>query len=366
MARRTLRPARFVPALALAVMLIITAGPADAAGSVVLTKGGTLYEVYPATYGQIAGEAAGIDADLPVLALRTTPSGGKATVQVVEGTLDADVDASEAIEFDEDTQSLFIAYTKQQNLYAGLRIALLANGLWTERPLRPTPVYALSAHARLVLTRQTYLDPSSEDPDVFVAKTRSILSVIWWEDGLLSQAKYAPLFIEDGVLNLDAINVYNLNELAGDAGSTSVAGLSPASFSFPAIQRSGAGDGSVVLSFANLATQKQTVLSLNFASAPPPGPGTAGPVRYSRHQPLGVKLQDGEIPKGGDIAMANSVGTIISPSGNPTFYWVEGAKKVKAVRGNAKPDAPPIVIPIRSDFSVDKAIAVVREMAEKE
>jgi hypothetical protein len=363
---RVVHPARLlhaVPALVLAAVLVLAAGTA-LAGSAVLTKSGTLYEVYPATYGQVAGDAAGGSASLPVLALRTTPSGGAPTVQIVDGTLDSDIEGSESIEFEEETQTVFLVFTKEQSLFKGVNVALLRDGQWSAQLLLPTTGFTLGMNPKMVLTRQQYVDISSTDPTQTIEKWRSIVSVTWWEEGPLSQAKFSALFVEDGALNRDAITSYNLNDLAGATGPTSEAGLAPASYSFPAVQRGYAGDGSVLVSFANLSTLQQTVVSISFPVTLDAGPGVSGPVAYSRHRPIISMVRGGDLP-GGAVGMAYSLGTVISPSGACTFWWIEGST-MKILPGSAAKDATPFEIPLRPDFSVDKALSVVREMAEKE
>jgi hypothetical protein len=347
----------------LAAVLVLAAGTA-LAGSAVLTKSGTLYEVYPATYGQVAGDAAGGNASLPVLALRTTPSGGAPTVQIVDGTLDSDIEGSESIEFEEETQTVFLVYTKEQSLFKGVNVALLRDGQWSAQLLLPTTGFTLGMNPKMVLTRQQYVDISPTDPTQTIEKWRSIVSVTWWEEGPLSQAKFSALFVEDGALNRDAITSYNLNDLASATGPTSEAGLAPASYSFPAVQRGYAGDGSVLVSFANLSTLQQTVLSISFPLTLDAGPGVSGPVTYSRHRPIVRTVGGGDLP-GGAVGMAYSLGTVISPGGTCTFWWIEGST-MKILPGSAAKDAAPFEIPLRPDFSVDKALAVVREMAEKE
>lgn len=366
MSPRAFRLLRLLPALALMAGLVTLPQTALAA-SAVLAKDGTLYEVFSTTYGAVStatGGAAGPNANLPVLALRTTPSGGTPTLQVVEGSLDGDVEGSESIEFEEETRTVFLVFTKQQSLYRGVTVSLLQNGFWSTQQLLPTPGYTLAMNPKMVLTRQKYLDTAAYDPAAWTEKWRSIVSVVWWEEGALSQAKYAVLFVEDGVLNRDFIASYNLNDLAGVSGSTLSAGLAPSTYRFPAVQRDFAGDGGVLVSFANLATQRQTVGSIWFASAPIAGPGIGGPIANSRHRPIFRTLGDGFMP-GDGARQAASLGTIISPSGTSTFWWIDGST-MKVLPGAAAKDAAPLSMSLRPDFSADKAVAVIREMAEKE
>lgn len=364
MSPRAFRLLRLLPALALAAGLAALPQAASAA-SAVLAKDGTLYEVFSTTYGALPGPAVGgPNANSPVLALRVTPSGGAPTFQIVDGTIDEETEGSASIEFEEETQTLFVVFTKKQSLYRGVTVTLLQNGAWSTQQLSPTPGYTLAMNPKMVLTRQKYLDTTAPDPTDWTEKWRSIVSVVWWEEGALSQAKYAVLFVEDGVLNRDFIASYNLNDLAGIPGSTPSAGLAPATYRFPAVQRDYAGDGGVLVSFANLATQRQTVGSISFAAAPIAGPGIGGPIANSRHRPIFRTMGDGSLP-GNGARQAASLGTIISPSGASTFWWIDGST-IKVLPGTAANDAAPLSMPIRPDFSADKALAVIREMTEKE
>ncbi len=363
MSSRTLPAFRLFAALALAAGIAMLSHQASAA-SAVLTKSGTLYEVFPTTYGAATGAATDPNANLPVLALRTTPTDGTPTVQVVDGTTDGDTEGSASIEFEEETQTLFLVFTKQQSLYRGVTVALLQNGFWSSQQLLPTPGYTLAMNPQMVLSRQNYLDTSAPNPAAWVYKWRSIVSVVWWEEGSLAQAKYSALFVEDGALNRDYIEGYNLNDLVGTVGQTQTAGLPPSTYRFPAVQRDFAGDGGVLVSFANLVAQRQVVGSIGFLSAPIAGPGIGGPVANSRHRPIFRTMGDGSLP-GDRAGQAASLGTIISPTGTSTFWWIEGST-MKVLPGNAAKDAAPLSMPIRPDFSADKALAVAREMAEKQ
>jgi len=364
MSSRVLRLLHLLPALALAVGLYALPQTASAA-SAVLAKNGTLYEVFPTKAGAIAGPGfGGLYADVPVLVLRTTPSDGMSTFQIVNGTVDEETEGSASVEFEEETQTLFLVFTKQQSLYRGVTVACLQNGFWSSQQLLSSPGYTLAMNPKMVLTRQKYLDTAASDPGTWTEKWRSIVSVVWWEEGALSQAKYAALFVEDGALNRDFIASYNLNDLAGVSGSTPSAGLAPSTYRFPAVQRDYAGDGGVLVSFANLTTQRQTVGSIWFSTFPIAGPGIGGPIANSRHRPIFRTTGDGSLP-GDGARQAASLGTIISPSGSSTFWWIEGST-MRVLPGTAAKDAVPLSMPIRSDFSADKALAVIRDMVEKE
>jgi hypothetical protein len=138
---------------------------------------------------------------------------------------------------------------------------------------------------------------------------------------------------------------------------------------FPSVQRDLSSNGGVMVSFANLASEHETVLGIGYpddiTKLSPPGATSATREALSRnHIPIGRHVRDLDIPTSIDLALSTSVGTVLSPAGMPTYFWQDGAK-VKVLRGDAV-DQPPIAIPLRSDFSLDRALAVVRSMAERQ
>lgn len=339
-----------------------------AAESALLTKSGTLYEAYPARYGDVVKGAAGsVDARIPVLALRTTLPDGKSSTEVVQGTLNNDEEGAQSVEFDETTHTVFVVYTRFQGLMADVHVAIRRNDSWVEQNIVPSVGLYLSVNPQLLVTRQRFIDFDGSNGNT-ITKWRSILSLVWWEESGRSQARYAAVFVEDGQLKLDNIVAYNLNQIAGASGSTDIQGLPLSSYQFPALQRDPSSNGGVLVSFANLSNLTQYVLRVTFpddvTQLVPPGATVAGPQAYARaHIPIGRTLGGGRVPK--QIDVNGSVGTMISLSGVPTFYWTEGSN-VKFLRGDSEENASPTRIGIRPDFSVDRAIMLLREMSTKE
>jgi hypothetical protein len=303
--------------------------------------------------------------DVPVLALRTTPSNGKPSVEVVFGTADDNEDSSESLAFDETTGTLFVVYTKAQGVMSDVRVALRRNGSWDDQSIAPTAGLYLSLNPRLLVTRQTYTDYDGKGGTV--QKSRSILSVVWWEEGGLSQARYAAVFVEDGVLRMDEILPFNLNDVAGVAGQTQNGGLPFSAYIFPALQRDLTSNGGLFVSFANLVSTSQTVLRIGYPddltklSAPNTPP--AGRTAFARgHLPIGRSVSDTPIPT--PIETFAAVNTIMAPNGTPTFYWNDGSR-VKFLRGDFQPGEAPRAIPLRPDFSADRAAGVVRDLVER-
>ena len=54
---------------------------------------------------------------------------------------------------------------------------------------------------------------------------------------------------------------------------------------------------------------------------------------------------------------------VISETGHSTFYWQDGAS-MKFIRDDADETAPPSAIPLRDDFSKERALSVLRDMSE--
>lgn len=354
-----------------AVVALVAAlwSPALLGDSAILTTKGTLYEVFPAYYGDVVAGAAGTtDARLPVLALRTMPPGGPASLEVVPGTGDPDEKGQASVEFDEITGTVFVCYTKSQGLMSVLHIAIKRDERWVEHDVLPNLGLYLSLNPQMVVSRQRYIVFDAAGTPI--PKNRSILSIVWWEESGGSQARYAPVFVEDGVLYLDSVQAYNLNELAGAAETTPIppVGLSFASYQYPAIQRDPTSNGGVLVSFVNFSAQQHMALSITFpddiTKLVAAGATVAPPEALARlHKPIGRTLAADQVPT---IDTTDAiVGTAISPSGLSTFFWIDGPR-FRFLRSDTPDGAKPMWLPIRPDFSADRAETLIREMAAKQ
>jgi hypothetical protein len=247
-----------------------------------------------------------------------------------------------------------------------LHVAMRRSGAWTEGRFLPNPGLYVSMNPQLLVTRQTYTD--ADDTGRPFTKSRTILSIVWWEESNTSQARYAAVFIEDGSLRLDDVTAWNLNELNGAAGPTDNSGLPLSSYVYPGLQRDAGTNGGVLVSFANLAGRTQQVIRLAFPDnlpnlVPPDGLTPAQRTSFARgHTPIGRSFFVTQLPTQIDLPFQTQVGTIISPAGVPTFYWNSGAG-LAYLRGGS---STVLTIPFRPDFPVDRALAVVRDMSERQ
>jgi len=328
---------------------------------------GTLYEVFPARYGKLFVLPGGApEMTTPVLALRVTPSGLPPRVELVDGTLDNEREGSVSVELEQTTGTLFVAYTKSRGLMTDLHVAVRRDGAWSGADiLSNRGYYYLSLNPKVVVTRQRYATFDAEgDP---VTRSRSIFSLVWWEESGPMQARYAPIFIEDGLLRVDTVAAWNLNELAGEQGATSASGLGSASYSHPAVQADPSSNGGVLVTFANLATRTQQILRISFLDdlvrASPPGSKQVPEEVWARgHVPIGRSGGSGRIPAA--ASTSSVVGATISQAGVTTFHWLEGGA-VKFVRSDDAEGAAPRSIALRPDLSAEKALALVKALAEK-
>jgi hypothetical protein len=137
---------------------------------------------------------------------------------------------------------------------------------------------------------------------------------------------------------------------------------------WPSVQRDPDSNGGIVVSFANLFLKKQQVVRLGFPDdlpslVPPANLAPSDRTSYARgHTPIGRSFTETQLPTQIDLSFQTQVGTIISPTGVPTFYWSSGAG-LSYLRGGS---STVLTIPFRPDFPVDRALAVVRDMSEKQ
>jgi hypothetical protein len=364
-----MRPTRFallrLASAAFATATFLMTGSALADGAVVAPDG-TLYEVFPARYGDLVKLSDGSpDAGLFILALRVTPSGKPSRIEIVDGTLDADREGSVSTEFEETTGTLFVAYTKSRGLMADMHVAVRRDDVWSGQDILSNRGLYLSINPKVVVTRQQYVDLDYEG--LPVTKSRSVFSLVWWEESGPSQARFAPIFVEDGELRVDSVRAWNLNELAGAAGVTDASGLPLSAYAFPAVQADPTTNGGVLVSFANLATREQQVLRIAFpddmTKIVPPGSSTVSADDRARgYVPIGRGGSRGRIPEHLDTLA--DVGATISQKGVTTFHWLD-ENAMNFLRSDDSEGAPARSLALRTDFSEEKALRLVRTLAEK-
>lgn len=349
-----MRRVRFGLLAALPVLLALPAR-ADSRRADLMTPDGTLLEVVSAKSSLGS-----------MLVLRSTRPDGWASADIVEGSLDSDLEGVASLDYDSVTKTVFVVFTKMRGYHSDINIAVRRDGRWISQNILPNAGLYSSKNPRLLVTRQKYTDVDKDGQRV--PKTRSVVSVVWWEESSYAQARYACLFVEDGVLNSDGVRAFDLNALHGVTGPTPASGLPFSSYQYPDVVPDPGANGGVLVSFVNLAAQKHCVIRITFpddiSKLLSEGSKTPDRDSYVRaHIPISRGVREGAIPVRVDVR-GESVRTLISPEGMPTFYWEEPSS-LRFVRGDATPDLPPTTISIRDDFNIDRALSLLRQMAER-
>ena len=82
--------------------------------------------------------------------------------------------------YDEETRTLLLLWTEDISAYSHIRVGVFRDGVWTNSALLPSQGISRAYNPEMRVTHQrvTYLD----ETDAVVAKTSSIVSVVWWEE----------------------------------------------------------------------------------------------------------------------------------------------------------------------------------------
>ena len=362
--------ARFLPALLAVLVTGFLVSGSALADSAVMASNGTLYEVFPAQYGDLAlPPDDSIDASTPVLALRTTPSGRPSVLEVVDGTLDSGREGSVSIELEETTGTLFVAYTKARGFMADMHVAIRRDGGWSGQDILPNQGFYLSINPRVVVTRQRYVDFDEQGtvrhedavhllPDL-VGGERPVAGPVRAD---FRRGRRAPDRRHPGVEPERAP--------PEPAASPTRRACRFRLFSFPAIQPDPTTNGGVLATFANLATRKQQALRITFPddltlllAAPGGDVGSPGSLRPSPlpdrpHRRSGkdpdllpehpFRGRGGRLPEGcHDVPLGRGVHDAVRPQ--------------RRCRRRQ-----PRELALRSDLSAEKATRLVKALAEKD
>jgi hypothetical protein len=240
-----------------------------------------------------------------------------------------------------------------------LHLGLFKGGAWKSLDLLPSLGFAHAYNPQMLLSHQVIhmLDDAGKDG----WKTRSILSVIWWEESHTLQARYAPIFLDEDTSASD-VAVYDLPTLVESEGAEGYGETPPATYAYPSLQLEGPGGG-ILATFTDLTKGRDFVVRVNYAS----DLGAVNSKSWLRRRipVFGVAL-DAPMPIINGSGMMSAVSTVIGPSYNPTLVWSE-EKAVKFLRYDAATGKWGSVrsIALGDDMSKDRAYALVRDMASK-
>jgi hypothetical protein len=260
--------------------------------------------------------------------------------------------------YDEPTGSLVLLFKEDLTVLNILRLGILKNGAWSMSNLLPNLGFAHAYNPQILLSHPTVTTQDSNG--ILLSQTRTILSVIWWEEAQYSQARYAPIFLDE-VSDASDVQVYDLPALVGGGISNSPGSHASGAYMYPSLQLEGIGGG-LLASFADLAGDKHYVIRIKY----PENLGKPGPdnVTWQRRRiPVVGVASESPIPTDGPIFM-ESVKTVIGSSYRPTLVW-STAKALAYTRFDGRKWSPAITIPLTDTMTYDRALRLVQEMATR-
>ena len=348
-------------ALVFAAAAVFAAGSrtASAEEKSLLAPNGTVYTVRAGSAADLGIAGPDVQPEDTLLEWTSLGQDGKTTIGVIPNTASSSGKGNLDLAYDEQTKSLVLLWREEFSVVNLLHLSVLKNGSWSQLDLLPNLGIAHAYNPKMLLTHQVvhWLDADGKD----AWKTRSLLSVIWWEEGSLAQARYAPIFLDEDTSAND-VPVYDLPDLVESSGPTPYGDLPAAAYSFPSLQLEGPG-GNILASFADLASAKQYVIRLNF----PTDLGKIGSLTSQRRRipVFGIAMQ-GPLPNSLPTDHAVGISTMLGASYNPTLVWSE-PDSVKYIRFDAATSkwSAARSIALTETMSESRARALVQEMATR-
>ena len=339
-----------------ALLAVALAAPAEVQRKTLLSSDGTLYKVATGLASELGVD--GMDSDDFAVTWSSIAQDGTQAGGLIPGAASQNPKTSLDLTLDEPTGTLVVLWREESTILNAIRLAFGRAGAWTIADLTPSVGFPHAYNPQMLLTRETTHELDADDADVF--RTHSILSVIWWEDSGISQARFASVFLED-TIDPKNVAVYNLPDLVDDAGSTSLKDIPRGAYAFPTLQPEGTGGG-VIASFATLSSDKQYVVRLSYPTELGQ-PSKDNSTWLRRRIPVVGVASVGPISAVPSMDVA-SVHTVVGSSYRPTLYWRDDvALHYIRFDGTAWSDVRSIAFSDDMDYA--HAAALVEEMARR-
>ncbi len=324
-----------------------------------LAPDGTLYSVRSGYAGDLGVGDDSVNANDYVVAWSFRRQDGSVGQGIVPDTASHSLKSNLQLAYDEPTGSLVLLWKEDFTVMNVLRLGIFRSGAWTLANLLPNLGFAHAYNPQMLLSHQavSVLNPDGT-PSSY---TRTILSVIWFEEAQVAQARYAPIFLDE-VSDASDVQVYDLPMVIGNKTDTPLPGdRARGAFMCPALQLEGIG-GAILASFADLGANKHYVVTVGFPnSLGKPGPDNVTWMR--RRIPVVGVASEGPISDSlpGSI---DRVTTMIGASYHPTILWrTDTAVGFSRFDGKAWSSAR--TIPLDPSMTYDRALRLVQEMATR-
>jgi hypothetical protein len=324
-----------------------------------LAPDGTLYSVRSGNASDLGLVGGSVSPDDYVVAWSSRRQDGSLDEGLVPVTPGHSVKRNLDLAYDEPTGSLVLLWKEDFTVLNVLRLGIFKNGVWTLANLLPNLGFAHAYNPQMLLSHQTV---STQNADgTTVSHTRTILSVIWWEEAQYLQARYAPIFLDE-VSDASEVQVYDLPTAVGGGGGPTLTGdRAQGAYMYPSLQLEGI-DGAILASFADLSANRHYVIRIKY----PDNLGRPGPdnVTWQRRRIPVVGVASDE-PIAPDVPVViESVKTVIGASYRPTLVWSTGGA-VGYTRFDGRKWSPAITIPLTDSMTYDRALRLVQEMATR-
>jgi hypothetical protein len=323
-----------------------------------LTTDGTLWGVRTGTLGDL-GDDVGLDPATFAVEWSSVAQDGTIQQGVLTSSASGNPKTSLDLTFDERTGSLVILWREDAPILNQLHLAVLQAGQWSFVDLVPNMAFPQAFNPQMLLSHQTVT--TTDDQGNATSKNRSILSIIWWEEASVAQARYAPIFLDEPISTATQ-QVYDLPAAIGSGGPTAYDGIPASAYMYPTLHLSGPGGG-ILASFTDLAAQKQYVVRIDYPTQLG-NPDDANNLVWQRRRipVVGVTVAG---PLDRALPETAQVGTIIGSSYNPTLYWKDDATAVRYTRFDGKNWSDARTIPLSDSLSYDAALRLLEAMAAR-
>ncbi len=330
-----------------------------------LTPDGTLH-VLRAGRAVDLGIVDGVSPETILIEHATRLQDGSTTVSILPGSESYQDKRGLRLGYDEQTQALLLLWTEDISAYSHIRLGVLRDGVWTNSPLLPSQGISRAYNPEMRITHQrvTHLDEN----DVPVARTSSIVSVVWWEEAAALQARLAVLFLDQAAFDPASLAVYDLPVLTGGVGATEYGDVPSGAYLYPSLQTDGLS-GALLASYADLQAGNHRVLSVRFPDFQGK-PSEEGNLDWKRrHIPIVGIVSEGPLPGMTPRLPPNAkpkdaVGTSIGSGYKPTLYWLEGSS-LRYTRLGAAEWEPVRGIAIDETMTYEKALDLVVGMGSR-
>jgi hypothetical protein len=347
--------------LAAALFAATLAGAAAAAPieKSLLASDGTLHVVQAGTAADLGIAGPGLHPGDWVIEWTARRQDGTQEIGIIPGTNNRNDKRDLDLAYDEESGTLVLLWSEHFSYLNQIHLAIRRNSSWETGALSPSLGLTRAFHPKMLLSH--FQARYEVEGGSTVTATRSLLSIIFWEEASTAQARYAPIFLDEELDDQD-LRVYDLPALVGPLGAAaSTAKYPPAAYMFPALQSEGVS-GAVLANFVDLARDKEYVVKITFPENLG-RPGNDNLTWQRRRIPVVGVMGSGPVsnaPEMQDISMESVIGA----GYKPTHFWRD-RDAVKYTRFDGREWSSPRSIPLTEQLTYERAVRLIEEMARR-